>query len=207
MIQQINLYQPMLRQPKRIFSALTILQIWSVVALALVVLSGFGQWRVGALAGRLTGLENHELRAKQRFKDLQLALPKKNADPTLAARAQVMDIELAQAQLLAEALTTGILGNTEGFSVYLEALARQHVTGTWLTRIEVTQGGSAIGLSGHALAPELVPEYIQRLNREPVFKGKMFSQLSLSRAPDSLDFNLATIGVTPTEDPAPHARR
>ena len=58
MIQQINLYQPMLRQPKRIFSALTILQIWSVVALALVVLTGFGQWRVGALAGRLTGLEN-----------------------------------------------------------------------------------------------------------------------------------------------------
>ena len=207
MIQQINLYQPMLRQPKRIFSALTILQIWSVVALALVVLTGFGQWRVGALAGRLAGLESNELRAQQRFKDLQLALPKKSADPTLAARAQVMEIELAQAQLLAEALTTGILGNTEGFSVYLEALARQHVTGTWLTRIEVTQGGSAIGLRGHALAPELVPEYIQRLNREPVFKGKMFSQLSLSRAPDSLDFNLATIGATPTEAPAQHARR
>lgn len=206
MIQQINLFQPILRQPKRIFSAATILQIWLVIALALVGLTGFAQWQVGALAGRLAGLEGNQTLAKQRLEALQIALPKKSADPLLAARAQTLETALDQAQLLAAALTVGAFGNTEGLSVYLEALARQHVTGTWLTRIEVAQGGTAIGLDGHALAPELVPEYVERLHREPVFKGKVFSQLRLARTRDTLDFNLATRGMTVPEQPGPNVR-
>jgi pimeloyl-ACP methyl ester carboxylesterase len=65
----------------------------------------------------------------------------------------------------------------------LEALARQHVEGTWLTRIDISGGGTALRLDGRTLASALVPRYVQRLSEEEVMADIAFNYLELQRPP------------------------
>jgi hypothetical protein len=91
----------------------------------------------------------------------------------------------------------------------------------WLTGFTIA-GSGELEIRGRALSPDLVPSYIQRLNREEVLAGRSFARLEMSRpkpesapAPDKnkaaakapglprfLEFNLATAdagkpGATP----------
>lgn len=195
-MQQINLFQPIFRQPKPLFSAVALAQVWILIVLAMALLQGFFQWRVFELERRMVALASDRDVAERRFKELTQRLPKKQPDPSLLTRTQALEADLAQTRRIADTLSGGASGNTRGLSDYLLALARQHVGGTWLTRVEVAQGGIAVGLGGRARAPELVPEYIQKLGREPVFQGKSFSHFNVTRdEDDGIGFSLATLGL------------
>jgi hypothetical protein len=74
-------------------------------------------------------------------------------------------------------LSSGALGETGGVSPYLRALARQNLNGLWLTGFELA--GKDMILSGRALRAELVPEYLRRLAREDVMRGRQFAMLSM----------------------------
>ncbi|MBM2830835.1 MAG: biosis protein MshI [Gammaproteobacteria bacterium] len=79
-------------------------------------------------------------------------------------------------------LTNHEFGNATGFSSYLEAFARQHVDGTWLTRVSITGGGTVLGLEGKTLSSELVPIYIQQLAEEKTLSGSSFNVMELHRS-------------------------
>jgi len=195
--QQINLYQPTLREPAPLFGASAMLRT------VLAVLVGLGLVYAWALVQ--VGLLEHESRelvvardvAEQALTELRTRLPKRIPDPALAARAAAQQEDLQQTRRLMAALSEGSFGNNFGLSPYLVGFARQHVAGTWLTRVDVAAGGTQIGIEGQAQAPEFVPLYVQRLAAEPVFEGKVFSQLELDRAPvgATVAFALATSGV------------
>lgn len=193
---QINLYQPILRQQKRIFSARTLGATLLLVAVMLGAIDLYGQVQVRGLGVEAKALENSRNVAEFRLRELKIRLPKRHPDARLEAEVVVLQAAAQQAARLAETLSSGALGNTGGLSEYLVALARQHVDGTALTRIEVAAGGSAIGLGGVARAPELVPEYIERLRLEKVFNGRVFNQLSLNRADSGIEFRLTTPGTS-----------
>lgn len=193
---QINLYQPILRQQKRIFSARTLGATLLLVAVMLGAIDLYGQVQVRGLGVEAKALENSRNVAEFRLRELKIRLPKRHPDARLEAEVVVLQADAQQAARLAETLSSGALGNTGGLSEYLVALARQHVDGTALTRIEVAAGGSAIGLGGVARAPELVPEYIERLRLEKVFNGRVFNQLSLNRADSGIEFRLTTPGTS-----------
>jgi hypothetical protein len=72
-------------------------------------------------------------------------------------------------------------GEQEGFAEYLRSFSRQTLDGVWLTAFTVT-GGGEIEIRGRALRPDLVPGYIQRLNREELFAGRSFARLEMNRA-------------------------
>jgi hypothetical protein len=65
----------------------------------------------------------------------------------------------------------------------MRALSRQVVPGLWLTNFKMT--GNAISLSGGVIAPELVPNYIQKLGRETAMQGKNFSNLEIKASKDT----------------------
>lgn len=207
MRQQINLYQPIFRTPKRVFSALALLQVVGLITFGCVSVYAYGAWQVRELAARVATLEHARTDALNRLETLRQQFPERAASPLLQAELASLRRELQQAEVLAETLTNGALGNTSGLSAYLAGLARQHVAGTWLTHINIANGGSTIGVRGQALTPDLVPAYVRRLANEPVFAGKSFSRFKLEQATAkekkpgaAIEFSIETEGVAGADD-------
>ncbi len=60
MYQQINLYQPIFRKQRQIFSATTLAQLLGIVAAALLLIYGYGLLQVRGLEGEVVQLEGRE---------------------------------------------------------------------------------------------------------------------------------------------------
>ncbi len=87
------------------------------------------------------------------------------------------------------------LGNTTGFSPYLEGLAREIMTGVWLREINIRNGGNDLSIAGSTLDPKLVPKYLRRLSNEAIFSGTDFRSFEMHRQekrPERLDFVVKT---------------
>ena len=195
MKQQINLYQPMFRRQEKVFSAVALLQTSGVVVLALLLIYGYGQWQLYGVNKELGRLKQQQAAAAQGVIELGKRFPPKKKSKLLEAEVSRLATELEQRKLLQKAFSGGTFGNTKGFSTYLEALARRHVEGMWLTRISIGGGGSVLGVAGSTFTPELVPLFIQRLSNEPVMSGVVFGTLVMTRPesdPRRVDFSLNT---------------
>jgi len=84
------------------------------------------------------------------------------------------------------ALDSGQVGATQGYSPYLLALSRQMQGKLWLTNFSVAPDNRSLELGGRMTNPRELPEYLRRLNAEPLFRGREFAQLSLkAMAPGS----------------------
>lgn len=191
-MQQINLYQPILRRPKPVFSASAIAQTLVLVTAGLLLIQGYGAWRVASLSDSVQQLRASRDTAEGAYQELMRRQPRREPDPQLQQQVEQLAADLDRARVLAEALGSGAFGNASGLSEYLLGLARQHEEGLWLTRIVLDAGGEVIGLDGRSLSPEAVPGYLQRLSSEAAFKGKAFGHLELSRGETALDFRIAT---------------
>lgn len=95
-----------------------------------------------------------------------------------AELARLRAVESAQERVRA-ALDSGLVGDTLGYSRYLLALSRQMRGKLWLTDFSVAPDGRSLELGGRMTDPRELPDYLSRLNAEPLFKGREFAQLSL----------------------------
>ena len=180
MYQQVNLYQPIFRKQRQIFSAATMGQAVGVVAAALLAIYAYGLVKVSSLEAAVVQLESRE-----QALTTQLA----RIDPSVSARRREelemevrrLNATLADQQHLIDVLREQPLGRTEGFSGYLAALARQRTPELWLTALTVNGGNGAIELVGRRLTPERVPEYMQRLGAETALAGQRFDQFEIER--------------------------
>jgi hypothetical protein len=77
------------------------------------------------------------------------------------------------------ALDAGEAGGAQAYSGYLLALSRQTQGGLWLTGFSVAPDTRSLELRGRMTNPRQLPDYLRRLNTEPLFKGREFAQLSL----------------------------
>lgn len=202
MKQQINLFQPTLRDPEPVFGARAMLRTVCTVLVGLAAVYGYALVQVNGLEREAKDLSAARTSAEHRFGELQAQLPKREQNLALVARVEALNEELAQTRRLVAVLNQGAFGNTAGLSPYLAGLARQHVSGTWLTHVDIAAGGTQIGVEGRAQAPELVPMYVQKLAGEHAFEGKVFSHLELDRAPEdtAIAFSLATSGIDLAEE-------
>ena len=195
MNQQINLYQPMFRKQKKVFSAVAMVQVF-VIVLILFSLTGAYSYM------QLNQLRQQDLTAKRNLETLQQRIAALGAQSADDIEIRIIETELAkiskeikQKKQISDLLSQGAFTNTTGFSDYFEAIARQHVNGTWLTRISIEQGGAILSLNGVASSAELVPVYLQRLLQEQVFSGISFNVLGLERSvtePGEINFQVGT---------------
>jgi hypothetical protein len=197
MKQQINLFQSQFRKQRKPLTAIFMARTLMALAGVLAAVYGWQLWESRALEVQLVGLRNQAEAAKQKLAETQAKFPERQKDKQLEEQLQQLQKELEDGRYVVQALQAGDYGDRNGFSPYFEALSRQHVEGTWLRRIEISESGRQMGLEGHALAPELVPLYVQRLSREKIFNGKSFSDLELKRPTDPqaamrVDFSLFT---------------
>ena len=180
MYQQINLYQPIFRKQRQIFSAVTMLQAAGVVAIALMTIYLYGFWR-------LAGLEVEVVQLEGREKAFTAQLDSIDPDLGFERRQEVeeelerLNATLLSQQRLIEVLREQPLGSTSGFSANLAALARQHSDGLWLTAIVINGASGAMELAGQSVRAELIPEYLLRLGEEEALSGQLFDRLEIDR--------------------------
>ena len=179
MSQQINLFNPIFLKQKKIFSAITLLQMSGLVLLGAVLVAIYTTFQSAEL-NRNAGIVAAQLRTAQ----AQVA--RLRADASAPAKSKALEdalvkveAEIKSRQQISSILQKNDFGNTTGFSAYLVAFARQIPNGLWLTGFNISRAGNEIGLQGRTLKPELLPLYVTQLKREPVMQGKSFAELQM----------------------------
>ncbi|HVK56529.1 MAG TPA: PilN domain-containing protein [Burkholderiales bacterium] len=181
MSQYINLLNPALHKRRDPLSARVLL---AAVLTAIFVLAVSGGWARYSANDLIQQARSGEARLKvereklvsavkgaaERKPDTRLIEELVRAEAVLKTRGELIDL-----------IESGALGKTEGFSAHLRALARQSMTGLWLTDFSVGPGGSGLEINGKALNADLLPTYIRKLNSESVFQGQSFAMINVYR--------------------------
>lgn len=172
-----------------------------VGAVVLVAAGAYAlQLQAAQRAERADTLERDTQSLQQRAAEVAGAPPLSTAATELQ---QLRRAEASQRQLRA-AIASGSAGRTQGYAEYFTALARQAQPALWITGFAIAADGVALELQGRMADPRMLPEYLRRLNSEPLFKGREFSQLSLKSVEASAaatggytEFALRGLPVTP----------
>lgn len=209
MSQNINLFSPAFRKPKQILTLALVAQCLGITLAALLAYNFYLQRQVSNAAA--------ELAAAQKLLAAQTGLVEKLkprpvppvSEAQLDTEIRKLESRLKLAVQSIDALKSGAFGSRQGFAEYLQAFSRQSVGGLWLTGFNIGGGGD-LEMRGRTLSPELLPDYIQRLNRERVLAGRKIARLEITRpasgpapprgkgqdqapgTPRFLEFNLAT---------------
>lgn len=203
MSQQINLYTPILLKKQALFSSRTMMQGLTVVAIGM--LAGYA-----SLLYVSKGLKEQEVRAQQefdmataQFSSLGLNAQGAAPGPSKALEEEIVRLQLQRKQQsdLIDRLSGADVGNVEGFSKYLTALARQPLNGLWITGFSVGGSNDDIVIRGQALRPDLVPAYIRQLGREDVLRGRKMNELRVVAVEDAAKPAPAAVGAAPAPSP------
>ncbi len=179
MRQQINLYvAPPEYHPWSEWQPLPQVAIGLVAVLML--LYALVAWQHNGLETELAAVQQKFDKTQQQMESLRVTLPPATLDPALQAEVLALGESLSARQAMLETLDLKQVSNNNGFSIYLEGLARRTIKGLWLTRIELADGGANVGFRGQTARPEFVPRLIQSLASEGVYSGTEFDVFSMS---------------------------
>ena len=180
MSQQINLYNPLFLKQEKYFSARAMLQALGLIAVGLVSLYAYAF--VQTRAAQAAAEQRRAQLAVQRDQMVKLAdaIGSRGRSKALEAEVARAEEEVKARRTTLQALGTGELGNTGGFSDFLAAFGRQALPGVWLTGFTIGESGEQLVVLGRALRPELVPAYLRALNQEPMMRGRRVTELKLA---------------------------
>ena len=177
MRQQINLYQPIFSEQRKLFSAATVALAMSALLIALAVFSVHANLRVQKFAR-----EVEALRVQQAEQENLLGEGAAEHSPAaLEARVKQLGTLVAERGRALEILQSGAAGTAIGFAARLEALARRHVDGLWIDSMHLSGTNGAMTLSGATLNPDLVPAYLRSLAQDKVLAGTRFDDFVIER--------------------------
>jgi hypothetical protein len=182
--QQINLYNPAFEHKRDLLSLSGATAAWSLAAGLVIVVMLVMSMRTSNLESELARASAERDAALSEMNRLSGQLASRKSDTRLAAEVAQLEAEVSSRKEVMSTLQGGVIGDTTGFSQHLSAFARQSFSGLWLTGLKVSGAGQHVVLEGRAIRPELVPSYLQRLNREEVMQGHAFAELEMRR-PDS----------------------
>lgn len=179
MTQQINLYNPSFEKKEKPFSARTMSQALGLIVVGLLTMQVYAAFEARSAERMAT-----QLRSQGSVQREQVAKLVKAGAPTrskaLEAEVIRLEAEVKARRTTLQALNTGALGNTEGFSEFLAAFGRQAMPGIWLTSITIAESGNALLVQGRALRAELMPAFLRALTNEPIMRGRRVTELKLS---------------------------
>ena len=177
MTQQVNLYSEILKQQQR--KAIVTLYI-AIVVFIVVMFIAFSAYLLWSVNTAETSFQNEQLILKneQTYAE-QLAL--QHANPAFNTQC-VEDIKQWQNKINEAEKTVRLIDermrlSEKNFSDYLQALANQSDRDVWITAIHITGENRFLSIQGSTFKPEKVPQLLQRLQKDPVFKGEFFNKL------------------------------
>lgn len=208
MSQYINLFGPAFRKPRLLLSLNRAVMLVGLVAAAMIGLQFYHQHQVNGLQAELVSAQGL-LKAQSAYTDRLKGETAQKGNAGLTAEVGRLEMELKSARDAMSVLEGGAMGNRNGFAKYLQAFSRQALDGLWLTGFTVG-GTGEVAIQGRVISADLLPEYIQKMNKEPALQGRAFSALEMRRpavapaapakegekpvvaGPRYLEFNLAT---------------
>jgi hypothetical protein len=183
MSQQINLFNPVFLQKKKLFTATAMAISLGVLALGLLGVSVAAKLRLASLQAQADQGAAQLERTQKRLASVSAEFTPRQQDPKLAEELSLAQSELLDLKDVAGVIERGELGDTAGYAEYFRALARQSVDGLWLTGVNIVGAGVDFGVRGRAMDPALVPGYLGRLRNERVMQGKPVASLQIGEAP------------------------
>src|SRR6266850_559026 len=195
MHQQINLYQPIFRTQRRLFSAQTIAAAMATIAVALIALWGYGAWKVGHLEKEVDQIARQDKLRAANLASGSAAFAAHASPAQIEARIKSLSDELDRRARALEALRSGAAGGLEGFAPRLEALARSHVDGLWLEGVSFGAAARSMSVAGATVDSRLVPRYLEELQQEPALAGARFDRVEIAE-PATTDDKRANAPLT-----------
>ncbi len=184
MSQQINLYNPALRQPREWLTA-TGLALAVGATLLLITLGIAGARYKMTQANAEAGLAEARLGAlRTELASLNARISSHAPDSALGRQIEITRSQFRSREETLAALGTISIEPGKGFAEYLRGFARQTVRGVWLTGVSIGPG-KELSIHGRTLNQSLVSEYVNRLGREPAFAGHAFARVSLGQVSES----------------------
>jgi Tfp pilus assembly protein PilN len=181
MAQQINLYSPILMAPRRLFSALAMVQSLGAVTL---VLAGLCLWAImdahtlrRELASGVTAQADERARLTQA---IAARTPAANSVAALEQEAALLREALAQQRRQVDELARGRIADGRSHAAMLELVARTVPVPVWLTDVRLLEG--RLELSGMTLQPEALRPWLGELARHPLTAGQRLAAVKLERA-------------------------
>jgi Tfp pilus assembly protein PilN len=180
--QQVNLYQPILGAEKRLFSARAIGAALTILIVCMGGLTAFGFWRTHRIERSVDQLERQEAANLALIERSSTALRPRLTLPQLDAEARSLSADIDARERALEIIRLGSVAPATGFAARLEALARGHLDGIWLSTIIVGSGEGRLAMRGATTDPDLLPAYLAALAQEPALDGVRFDKLAMRRA-------------------------
>lgn len=179
MSQQINLLNPALIRPRDWLSLRNVLVMYAA-ALALML------WYYSSMQSEAEALNMQRTAAVTQFEGVQKSLVEASNDKSHMHTMQALEQELQHLmqQKNAQGKLLDTFKHVQGdgghhLLDYMTGFARQSMTGVWITDFKVNAFEQNMSLTGRALQAERVPVYLEQLGQQAVFKGQLFSGLTL----------------------------
>lgn len=195
MKQEVNLYQLGLRQRKiSTMGIVTILLLLSL-AVSLTGVSLYTRAQSEEWNRKLQSAEKQRQELREQVKRLEQKVSSHDYKE-LRERIQKLSSKRDSRQKLLQVLTKTGSTQQQGFAPFLDVLARQDVSGLWLTEFHIDlQREPILRLRGKTTDSKRIPEYLAQLSREKMLSGYTFEKLSAERLEDPpglINFTLAT---------------
>ena len=179
MTQNINLYDASLRAKREWLTAVNAATAVGVCALAVVLAGTWAVHDVRQLRQPATEAHTALEAAQKELVDLTQRLAQSKPDLRLQGELRAIQAAVTQRQSAFTLLQAGGLGNETGHANALNAFARQSINGLWLTGVTLDQ--QQVALRGRSTSPDLIPSYVNRLNKEAALQGRSFRALHIER--------------------------
>ncbi|SMB29886.1 conserved exported protein of unknown function [Sterolibacterium denitrificans] len=181
MLQQINLINPALRKTRDLLSAVPLAMAVGVLLVLILVAGSVARQRASS-AQVEADKRAEELKAAQaQLVEMSARTTEAAIDPVLAEELSNSRAMLNLREEVIATLERGVFTGNSGFAEFLRGFARQAPNGLWLTGFVLNPVSRDVEIRGRMLRSTALPEFIQRLKSEAVFRGVSFSSLVIER--------------------------
>ncbi len=200
MQQQVNLLSGFTPPPKEVLHAKQILQIVGALVFVLLAYYGYAYWEFSKVQKARDTLKVQQEIKAQELLELAERFPKDAAKEELEGEVESLAREIESKSSLVKTMARA----NEGFSPYLEELAKEIVPGVWLKEIIIDQEKASVSLLGYALDSDLIPTFLQQLSQSKPFMSIDFKQLRMVKTKVDkkpvIGFALRTIPLSAEDD-------
>lgn len=196
MRQQINLYQDSLIDKPEPFQSRQTGMILAATVVCLLLIGFYSYWQVNTLQAKANDLQQQQMLISAQVVELDKQYPERQPSALLQQKIKRLEQELQGQRKALDYFSKQNQDGNASILASLEGLAQYPLPGIWLRQISLLRSGQDVQLSGSALKPEQVPEYLQLLGAKNVFGGQVFARLKLNRLKEQagqVDFELDSV--------------
>lgn len=195
MIQQVNLYQDKLKPNTDADLLKLYLSVFALIMVLILGYCGYVFWETKNLADELEQANKKNTSAVARLQQIETQYPQQQINTLLIAEITLSQNRLRALRKIVNGSSDIQSDQSQGFSRYFKALANQAHSDIWLSRIFVNSQNNTMTLQGSTFKSASVPNLLQRLQDETVFRGKKFARLAMRESTlqsTQIDFTISS---------------